>query len=396
VFRARKYNRQLLALALLGLLGFLAPPLILEFTDGNTLLSESTVLLVGDFGQGSYGAMTDLGVTQAQTRLADANRIRVIKIPVRELLPGITAAETASFDLNLERDRLRRQIIRRIATENVIAIIAANTSSTAEAVLEIGRTFSIPVLLTVATNDNLLSFDFSTVGFRLLPQDGKQAAAIVDWAEGIRASSEDGDTFLLGVAYDPRRYGLDLLELLRTRAGHTQVLPFPLGVTEETSVIIERGTALQVDAWVVAAYQSQAIEFYSKMKAHSGKTPLLFTDGAYGPWLADASNMSTYISFPSRPSSPGPLLQQLPGYAVYGYDALMIADGLLDYVHRARVPRKQLPQAIRALCEDPDRNTKLTQEYHFSSQGENGRASFEVYRVGELATPPLPTSLDDS
>lgn len=373
----------------LTLLIFLLPTLILTFSYDERVSGNPVILFVGDFSQGGYGVLVEDGITTAINRRQSSSDFRVRRIDFNEPRAGQTdgAFTQGSYDSR----RLKDKIIDEIVASNVVAIISANTSSTAQDVIEVSSTFRIPLFLTVATNDDLLS-NSNRYTFRMVPSDSLQSSVISEWCNSTNTikgtNNNPSSDPSIALVYDPRQYGTHLQSLLKRRVGHTSIVSFPLGVTEETTGIIERGSSLGVKKWVFLGYRSQASDFYAKMFGTVEDKPLLMSDGGYGTWLKDVPpSDSLFISFPyskALDNSSTGHVNELTGFSPFGYDSVRIIGEILQSSTTVVDLRANIQSTVQTAANRLNDRGLLTQEYSFNKSGESTKADFRIYHHHDL------------
>jgi ABC-type branched-subunit amino acid transport system substrate-binding protein len=370
----------MIALILIAVL-YLSVPSIVDALFNESLIQAPVALLVGDFSDEGFGSLVGSGVYAAERENSTSKQIAIQQVPVNEAAWRDAFGGANTEELDREIQALRSKLIREITDHNVVAIISANTSQTAPTVLQVAKTFHIPVLITVATNTDIIK-DYDDVALRLIARDSKQAEAISEWC------ATQGER--IGLIYDLTRYGTGLRDALTERVGPDRLIPFSVNTTTDLAGILMYGKTSEVRSWVIVGYRNQAIEFYSKKVSSKHAGSMLFTDGAYGKWLSQLSSDPTnsqqvFLSFPSVPK-PGPSSQQqgteLRGYATLGFDAYyLISSGITTLDGVGNGQKHRLAQAIRDVATHPSNPVRTKQSYKFDSRGENEYASFAVTEV---------------
>ena len=241
-------------------------PLLLLQPMPQALSCDPVILVIGDFSTPeSFGTVVERGLARGKR----SNEWRIVpsikKVEIYEPVVSKITASTAG--------EIRSRLVRAFAQYNVVAVVSANTSQTAPSVLETVSLFRVPVLLAVATTDNLLE-GYSGIAYRLPARDVEQAKAMADWANKQRGSGP------VGVLYDPRRYGANLHGALVNQMGLLQVLSFPLSPSSEVSVQLDYGAKAGVERWIVVGYREQAVEVLARKKHLKIPGAVLLSDGA--------------------------------------------------------------------------------------------------------------------
>ena len=378
-----KRYRRLLTLGSIVLLYF-SLPFMVNAIFNQSLKESPVVLVVGDFSEEGFGSLVNSGVTAAQKEVAGSDtHVAIQTVSVSESAWRDAFGGSNTEELDREIQTLRSNLIQKISDHNVVAIISANTSQTAPTVLQVGKTFNIPVLLTVATNTEITK-GYSEVGLRLIARDSMQAEAIKEWCR-----KQDKR---VGLIYDLTRYGTGLRDALTQRMGPDKLIPFSVNTTTDIAGILTYGKSAGVRSWVIVGYRNQAIEFYSKKVSIGLAGEMLFTDGAYGKWLSELpsdpkNTQQVFFSFPTLPVTSqfatASLAQQhseLRGYGTLGFDAYCLIDSAVASLKGVGDLQKyRLLQAIRDVAAKPTAKTK--QSYQFDTNGENERATFSVTEV---------------
>jgi hypothetical protein len=385
-----KRHRRLIVLILIVVL-YVSLPFLIDSIFNESLVQAPIVLVVGDFSEEGFGSLVSSGVNAAQRdEPSSASHIAIRQVPVNESAWRDAFGGANTEELDREIQSLRSKLIKEITDYNVVAIISANTSQTVPTVLQVGKTFNIPVLITVATNTDIIN-GYNDVALRLIARDSKQAEAIQEWCAK--------QSMRIGLIYDLTRYGTGLRDALTERVGPDRLIPFSVNTTTDIAGILIYGRASEVQSWVIVGYRNQAVEFYSKKVSLKLEGSMLFSDGAYGKWLSqlpsDPSNtQQVFLSFPAVPVSPKPTANssqqepELRGYATLGFDAYyLISRAVADLNGVGKTQKHRLVQAIRDAATNSNATAKTKQDYKFDSNGENEYASFSVTEVRHGSLP---------
>lgn len=383
-------NSKRVVILLIFTVVYVLTPSFINTTYNKSLSEKPVVLLVGDFSsEDGFGSMLEIGIKCA-TKQAGGSELRLEYHNVNVAESSDEKPSNPNITLSrVEEANLKRELTVEVATNNVVAIVAANTSQTAPLVLEFGRAFNIPVLLAVATNDSILQ-GYEQIAFRLPAQDTKQAEVIKNWTV-----QQNGR---IGLVYDLSRYGIGLRDSLLKQIGPNNLVSFSMSTTTDLAGILKYGTDAGVKAWVVVGYRYQAVEFYSKKVALNVPGQVLFSDGAYGMWLSKLSGVKNtdrvYLSFPTTNGNNTTCSDEagkpfeLKGYADFGFDShRLITAAINRLVAEGKNQKYELAGALRGVAPALNANTPTGQQYQFTLAGENERALFYVTEVSNGYAP---------
>jgi ABC-type branched-subunit amino acid transport system substrate-binding protein len=355
---------------------YLSLPFVTNALFNESLEQAPVVLVVGDFSEEGFGRLVNNGVEAARKDEHNSpSHVATRQVSVNESAWSDAFGGSNTEVLDREIQSLRSKLIKEIADYNVVAIISANTSQTARTVLQVGKAFNIPVLITVATADNITE-GYHDTALRLIARNSKQAEAIKEWCAE--------QTTRVGLVYDLTRYGIGLRDAVTERIGPDRLIPFSVNTTTDLAGILTYGKESEVQAWVVVGYRNQAVEFYSKKGALKLGGNMLFSDGAYGKWLSqlqeDPNNTQrVFLSFPSVPVNPN---DELRGYATLGYDAYHLTSSAVGkLIGEGKTQKYRLMQAVREVAPGAYEAKQTKQEYKFDPTGENELANFTVTEV---------------
>lgn len=371
-------------ISVVAIIAYLALPIVLNTNLNRSLMQNPVLLLVGDFTTDeSFGALLERGVNVADNLRSSGIHPTLMSVVVNE--PSVASPIGFSPEiLDRELVSLRSRLIEEIVNNNVVAIISANASQSAAAVLQVGKAFNIPVLLTVATHDKVID-GYENIAFRLIARDSSQAEEITKWCV-----SKGGR---VGLVSELSAYGIGLRDALISQIGPLSLVQFYMSTTTDVAGILKYGKEAGVKSWVVISYRNQAIEFFSKKDALDVDGEVLFSDGAYGYWLnklpeTTRAKHKLSLSFPSnRDGSDTQQAQQsgreqIGGYSVFGYDAYRLVMMAIDDLDRsAEVQKPLLAKAIRHVAPRLVQDEISHYKYDFDERGENTKARFSVTEV---------------
>jgi ABC-type branched-subunit amino acid transport system substrate-binding protein len=314
----------------------------------------------------------------------------VQRISVQETLNGRPVFAVARLDdrTDTTSSSFEQGFLDVISRDHVVAIIAANRSATAPALLRLAETFRIPTLITVATTDAVFG-PHTRNALRLVPTDSKQAEAISTWASSFSR---------LLLIYHDSEYG-EFLSASAARLlerNHKQVLRTPsAGAFAALSAFLSAPCApppvtttqpAPSAAVVYAGYSSDLPDVLRALAMTNAKVPLLVTDGCYSDELTSLLSQypaQRFLSFPvevrntssSRPSGFGP----------YGEDAAILLMHALADAATNRIPRERLMDSIqKVIAQHVVKPGRLAFSYSFDFDAkppascENQSATFTV------------------
>lgn len=349
---------------------YIVPIIILYFNP--SLTQKPLILVTGDFTTTeSFGSTVMKGVNEAKSSLStleliSTEKYELIEYTEADLSVGFIAEKTDALN-----KKIRNDLVTLIAHKNIIGIIAANTSETIEPVLQVGKEFNIPVLITVASNDDIIT-NYKDISFRLLANDGKQGLVISKWC---RSKLVDNNSNKIGVLYSQTRYGKGLRRILENVIGINSLVPFSLGTTTDIAGSFNYGVESGVGAWVVVTYKEEAAEIAVKKESLNIKGSVLYSDGAYGSWLKKIKADSLYYSFPTAEFT-----DTIVGYNHFGFDAYkIIYNAFVKYKFEKLKSKEDMLNIIK----DPDFTMWIKQlkgQYRFKD-GENEFSKFKLFKT---------------
>lgn len=375
------YLKKLLYLAFFILIyvlvfAFIMPVIIRSSTD--VISGEKYVIITGDFvNSESFGTSVLKGFNEAvKEKGKNKSNFKFETLSVNENLVQ-NASSSINIETNTITSKFKKDLITIISSKNVIAIVSANTSQTISTCLEVGKTFNIPVLITVATN-NQITKGYEDKSFRLLANNGIQANAIIEWMKLYNKN----DSSYFGILYSPTIYGNNLLDVIRTKVGFEYVIPFSISTTTDMVGTINYGDDIGISAWVSLSYLKESIEIQVK-KEHLDKnsTPILYSDGAYGEWIIELNRKrenNIFLSFPETYPNGINRIKNVDGFGVFGYDAYW----LIDYCIENETAFDKSVFASKLNNIEIPHNNNMIQKYKFS-EGENTLSKFKIFTINE-------------
>ncbi|MFA7419460.1 MAG: hypothetical protein WCZ90_07225 [Melioribacteraceae bacterium] len=342
-------------------------------SSANVIEAKKYILIVGDFNnEGSFGQNVLDGF---QIALNEKGKNKTL-FSYETISVDERVVENVSGSINYEtkevHEKLKSELIDRISSKSVLCIISANNSQTLRPCLEIGRTFNIPVLITVATSD--IDKEFNDIFCRLPANNKKQATCIINWMNRIGVTPSS----YFGVLYSPTIYGTGLLRELQKQVDFEKLIPFTINTTTDMVGTINYGNDIKISGWVSLSYLKEAIEIQLKKEKLIPQKPILFSDGAYGSWIEKVNRKKEelYLSFPETYPDKNKKIDKVNGFGVFGYDAYWIIDNCLNNSIDKRAFNEKL-----FLFENIS-SSQLIQKYKFSN-GENINSKFKVYKIDE-------------
>lgn len=332
---------------------------------------EQCIVVTGEFGKpAQYAESAEAGVIRSARSL----------LPSTDANVTVVRLESADFPGD---PPFKQRFLSTIATRRVVAIVAADTSTTARRTISLGTTFRIPVLLVVATTDNLLSPQSASV-FRLVSNDSRQARKIADWARTF-------PTVL--IVSDASEYGHYLATSIgnQLRGQKIQYRHIDVPPSQDPYSITEGYGILKPAAAIFAGYAAHLPGFLDALARLPTPPKVLLSDGCYTPELSTLC--STYpstveLSFPVDPFA---MTRSIPiGFGSVASDAaLAIRRALIDArIHNA--PREELSETLRAVFStDTTGWGALSGQYDFTNA--DGSYSSENM-AGAFVIVPVPRS----
>lgn len=394
--------RQPRILYLLFSLILISYPAVVSYLTSSPVTER--VLLVGDVNEkGSFAYQVSEGITTACAHPMFGEQLEVVKIDDSQVLSlPDTSKEEAS----------QRQLMDEISNGPVLAIIAATRSADTLPIIEIGRAFRIPVLLTVATNNSLGKVSLRTsmpLVFRLVPNDSKQAQAIANWVENSarlremnarknnvvnKPDEESNLDWTVFVAYDQGIYGSSLSDQVVTNLASSRLRLVQWRVDPEHDHILDlvkNAKLVHARMIVYLGYYKEAHEILQDADCLGFTGPILLSDGSITPALYSIDNMrpNTYVSQPAVQSavvSEGKKFGSaalgasppISGFEAIGSDAYYI----LSAAAYANGHHNQKDSLITQLMTAPSAvEDKLFFRYAFTNDGQNDDAEFGVTKL---------------
>jgi hypothetical protein len=288
-----------------------------------------------------------------------------------------------------------------IKSPKVIAVIGHASTGTTKIALENYKKASIPLIIPIATNPNLVVG--CTNCFRLPSNDAVQAKAISDYAVNVlkgqniylvwdeSESAKDYSEFLQS----------EIVNLIGSKIKFRQPITFrPMNYEYLLKSISYNPT----DVLIFCGYGSMAREFlnglrfeYMGKEKEINKPKVILSDGSKISDIKEISSVfgfEAYLSFPSdklttkaqfadfdaeKPPRGQEQMQKEESYEIFGYDALTLFSlAFKRVIAREAMARPTLVEALRA---DNSSNTDLCHSYRFEA-GENSAARYFIYSVG--------------
>jgi len=228
-----------------------------------------------------------------------------------------------------------RVLAKEIARHRVLGVISSCTSLTEKPVIEICRSLKIPLLIAVASNDQLLSANTAGIVFRLLPNNSEQVREIALWASKYQA---------VAVFHESNDYGdflFDRLAAQMQREGR-RYYSFPVSQYTEFATLLPNLRTYQLDSCVFLGYSTRAADLLDKMERSGLKLPILLSDGSFSVDLQSAIRNYSFPVSLCFPTDPGMNGVGLKGFGTYGYDGYLLLSRL----------RREAPSRHRPLASD--------------------------------------------
>lgn len=330
---------------------------------------EQCILVTGEFGRpAQYAESAEAGVHRSAKALLPSSEANVTVVRLESTdLPG-----EASF---------QQRFLNTIATRRIVAIVSADTSTTARRTLALGTTFKIPVLLVVATTDNLV-VPHSPFVFRLVSNDTRQARTIALWARGFER---------ILVVSDATDYGHFLAETIGSelRAKEVGYLHIDIPPSQDSYSLVQGYNTVQPTAAILAGYATNLPVFLEALSRLPTPPSVLLSDGCYTPELPNICSPYPAPIALCFPVDPFVRTRGLPvGFGAVAADAaLAIRRALID-ARTNNTPRQDLSDTLRAVFStDTIGLGALSRQYEFIKA--NHQYSNENL-IGEFVIVPIP------
>ncbi len=379
------------AALLILLIVVVALHLYLQAADRASIASTRLVILViGDYHDSNDYVHDVWAAVQATAGRDSFTPIQRVALSVKRF----TTSPCLDANGTLRKPRqLRWQLLRCLAEHHVIAAIDASTTHVAPLIIDTLDLFEIPVLLTVATNDELLSGNRSNV-LRLVANDSQQAITIEEWAAQFD---------IISILYDDSSYGRSLYRTLLKRHDTGKPILTSYSFRSDTNLvdlfarIADLRHRLELESSykhgiIYIGYNDRISELLHPRALFMADTPLLLSDGAYSKNLPATALLkgNEVLTFPVDPFSNPPAR----GFGDFGHDAYRLIVVGLDRLVAAKASRVRLLDFIRDYAvaaqqeaidnQPPAQHGHLTQraqpflrhDYQFDSSGQNVLASF--------------------
>lgn len=273
----------------------------------------------------------------------------------------------------------RQQFLDVLSREYVVAVVSANTTANAGHVIKLGETFRLPVLVTVATHQGLLTAQ-TTHTFRLVPNDVFQAAAILNWSSAYSRVVVLWNDSIYGAALSNQ--AVALIE----RTGKRVVRVPAAQLIQYAGFLSQDPSSFKPDAIIYIGYHYELSDITRTLRAMNCTLPLLVSDGCYSENLASVAAIygaPVSLSFPVDPYS----TSATRGFGAFGTDACLIIGQALKEAHDDELGRELLVDAVVNVTGSAPTTPPLLRAYQFDRLRENTASSFRV-----LGVPQLPAS----
>ena len=260
-------------------------------------------------------------------------------------------------------------LAKELSMHRILGVISAGTSQTDVPLAILCRHLRIPLLITVATNDVLTSRTLgesalsrheviqsteqpTTTGkqgleradlpdvsdashgsteetkervvFRMLPNNTQQAFTIADFAKSLNSIPSKTGVVLF---YEDNDYARALFDVISSKLKDRTTYAYLVDDSSSITAAMPSLEKLQASTAVIIylGYSDHAKDFLQAIAAYQLKLPVVLSDGCWSPDLKrvvqklQIDHLS--IAFPTDPSDKK---SQLPGFALYGYNAYML------------------------------------------------------------------------
>lgn len=310
--------------------------------------------------------------------------VSTVRIDASERKPVVQLLNThGRTSLDSFRDTFLELYIRR----DVRAVISADISTIAPIVIRVANSYRIPVLLAVATNNDILKERRADLAFRLVPTDSQQAQLMADWCKcKLRPVIIHGGQTPYG-----RFLGSTIVDLLDQTAPCSPkrapiVITGYFDATDLFSALVPI-RELGIDGMVFIGYADRFKELYGKLKALNLEIPVLLSDGCYAPSLIQSPPSGDFaLSFPIDPK-PRANRHNIRASGVFGYDAYVLLVRAFSDMDRNSPSEGSFPASLRNAAKTTTVQEDLLERYKFDINGENESAHFQEYSLNKAATP---------
>jgi len=371
----RRNVTSFLGLTLLALL------LALFFWNPPSISRSPAVLIVGEFdaynGEETPAERLYRSLERARNGRNPPYAAEIIKISVPDYWDSRRQGASPSD--------LRNTLLSEIAQNDVVAIISANTTQTAGPVIDLASKFNIPVLLTVATNDRLLSDRPTAPVIRVVPRDSLQAIQIATWCQ----SQVSGD---IHVIYDDTQYGRDLFRNLSQHVTRPILGTALKAPCESVAEILSTTKSTAFGAIVFIGYPDQAAEFLQWRTKFMITTPTLLSDGCLGAWVDDPRILTQNVKlcFPNLIPNPEQInvlaTSQTSRYNTHGYGPFAVqAMDDLDACIKGCIAHNLSKQRLFDQLLGMRSSSPLENPRAPADRRENTLSEFSIHDVQEMA-----------
>ncbi len=299
---------------------------------------------------------------------------------------------------DVKSTKIYQQLASRVARGSVLGVISLLTSPDSPPVVRFCRTMEIPLLLTVAANDDLMGPAEDTRGivFRMMPTNGRQASNIANWIQGRLRKDQ---RLRLGVFHEPNSFGeflqRQLAHELKPQVKDKEIILYNFEVTEqlEFADLMPQLWCANIDLIVYLGFPSHGLDLLNKLKGYRADEDqvscrphdpsrsfdhltVLLSSGAYQQDLNDKEKyifpFQVFAMLPTNPVADAAQDSDISEGFQYGYDSYALLGTLA--AEGFKIPSQPLE------------HTKTGHDYRFDENGELKPLEKNSYRAYLLAS----------
>lgn len=276
-----------------------------------------TVLIVTtDYVPSTFADQIVQGAKAAQTTLEKEGRAAVSFETLHLSVDGIPGSsdETSVPD---QQWRIRRRLMERLGRGGVTGIISTGASSVDREVAEVAATLRVPLIVTGATDDDVIPKDRLTTVVRMIPPNDLQADAAVAWM---------ADKGLVAVLYEPSSYGKQIATRIAVKAAErgTDILPFPIASLDDYVQLGNLNARYNFKSFVLIAYPPRLQQLVAAVSRVAPDAPVLLSDVGVAGFGNSRKNVYALLAI----DVPVARTSDMSGFQPLGHDAYMLLANL--------------------------------------------------------------------
>lgn len=319
---------------------------------------------------------------------------------------------------DIKTAKIYERLASRVARGSTLGVISFLSSPDSAPVVRFCRTMEIPLLLTLAANNDLLAPTEDTTGivFRMMPNNGRQATDMAAW---VNDQVHDRSGYRIAVFHEPNTYGEFLQQRLnydlRPNIREKGLILYNFEVTEELQFagLLPQLMCEKIDLIVYLGYASRAMDLLNKLRwyradpdtvacrareasrresgnATFSNIKVLLSSGAYDDDLNDPLKypfaFQIFALLPTRP--PGGEMKK-PSQAVAAPDGQ--ESGAYEYGYDSYAVLQSLAAQKFSAPSQPLEHSMTGHDYRFDGNGELTpvkRNTYVAYPLGSSARKP--------